>query len=96
MSRKRPKFDYHFGDVLEVWWIDAHGDDGTWVHKEDLEDVISPSKCVTVGYYIKTTKHAVALAGSMDETLKEGDDVSGISVIPKGMIERINVIRNNV
>lgn len=85
MKRKeRPKKQ----EILLVTWVDSCGDSG-WKSSDDLE--VHLAHCQTVGFFVKETKKAIALA--LNRSTKNGFAPYGeIISIPKACITSKRVL----
>jgi len=77
------------GQIYEVIWHDAYGQLG-W-HGPEYFRKNGPSKCLTVGYYIGTSKAGDLLFAGTNDT--DSENVNNISGRPKAMIKQIRELK---
>lgn len=90
----RKRYKYTPGDILLVVWQDAHTVDAWTELGKPLNEDTKPAMCRSVGFFINTTKHALVISASVgiDKPKDEGT-VGGTWVIPKGMIQSIELVQ---
>lgn len=75
-------------DVVEITWHDAAMQEKAWT-SAPAASRLRPVKVRTVGYVLSRDRHAIIVAGS----LNDADQASGVAVIPRGMVRRIRRLR---
>jgi hypothetical protein len=75
--------------LVHVIWFDAHSEDA-WTEKKDL--TFEPTRCHSVGYLVKRTKHAITVAGSA-HGIDTDIDYSCVITIPAGCIRKVKKIK---
>jgi hypothetical protein len=77
------------GDVVSVKWVDASAR-STWHDKEGVRDFSNTEYLVeTIGFLSVVSRRALIVAGSLASTGDQGE----LMRIPRGMVQRITVLR---
>ncbi len=78
--------------IVEVTWIDIVYKEAGWHHVNDIDDFIKDSKNVVcqLGYLYRETDEMIVL---VDSYFKEDRNFGTIHKIPKGCIQKMEVIR---
>lgn len=71
--------------LVYIEWEDSRLPTSKWSWLSDYEDIETVT-CVSIGYLIKETKTAIALASDFGDITQEEMQVTGISQIPKSAI----------
>lgn len=72
--------------IVKVYWEDACGQQG-WRPIKDARH--EPVSTISVGYLVKKTQLGVTVAA----TLNDQTEVNDVVFIPRGMVQRIEVLR---
>jgi hypothetical protein len=80
------------GDLIVVYWIDTV-DNSSWQNIK-LVEVDKPALVKSVGWFINEDDSCIRVATSASGILEKEMDVGSI-IIPKGMIQKIEKIRED-
>ena len=73
-----------------IWWYDPTGQ-ATWHSMEDIKQ-LEPARCVTVAQVVYETDKWVVTSASWSNLEGSDTEYSDITVIPKGCIERRQIL----
>jgi hypothetical protein len=76
------------GEVVECLWLDAYSVDD-WTHVDEVHDTeLVPAR--SVGIFVRQTSSSIILALTYDST---NDNYSSFIIIPKGMIQKVRLLK---
>lgn len=78
------KINKHWGDRIQVNWIDACEKPG-WLSLEEALTVPEEILCFTNGFFLGQNKEYVSIASTIGKT--KDSDIGGTILIPKGCIK---------
>ena len=77
--------------MVNVIWLDAASDDGSWKTESEIDDINAP-RAESIGYVWSIDEKQIKIIG--DKVNEHGDApyYGRTTVIPLGMVERINIL----
>lgn len=79
------------GDLVEIVWDDAYGENEGWVNIEDLDEF--DIECKSVGYFVRQTDRYVVLTSTFG--LNSHEQVCGVTIVPNGFITSLEVLKEH-
>lgn len=82
--------------LVKVTWVDAHNNNGGWIHKDDLEDFAKDEayRVTQVGYKVYEDGLCILLAARLSTPSEDyGQSFGMIERIPKKLIDSQEVIK---